>query len=62
MSPFLEYLKEDRLPNDPKEARKIEESAYIIWEVYEGVCDTHIGARTFASKIARTDYYWPTLK
>ncbi|RDX74603.1 hypothetical protein CR513_45640, partial [Mucuna pruriens] len=31
-------------------------------EVHEGVCGTHIGGRTLASKIAKAGYYWPTLK
>ncbi|RDX69453.1 Pro-Pol polyprotein, partial [Mucuna pruriens] len=39
-----------------------EESAYVIKEVHEGICDTHIGGRALASKIARAGYYWPTLK
>ncbi|RDX73535.1 Retrovirus-related Pol polyprotein, partial [Mucuna pruriens] len=39
-----------------------EELAYVIKEVHEGVCDTHIGGRALASKIARAGYYWPTLR
>ncbi|RDX94353.1 Pro-Pol polyprotein, partial [Mucuna pruriens] len=39
-----------------------EESAYVIKEVHEGICGTHIGGRALASKIARAGYYWPTLK
>ncbi|RDX90707.1 rnhA, partial [Mucuna pruriens] len=39
-----------------------EESTYVIKEVHEGVCGTHIGGRTLASKIARANYYWPTLR
>ncbi|RDY02645.1 hypothetical protein CR513_13867, partial [Mucuna pruriens] len=39
-----------------------EESAYVIKEVHEGVCGTHIGGRALASKIARASYYWPTLR
>ncbi|RDX57682.1 Tf2-11, partial [Mucuna pruriens] len=91
MSPFLEYLKEDWLPNNLIEAKKMvreaskytligqhlyhrgfsfpllrcvdkEEAAYIIQEVYKGVYDTHIGGRALASKIARTGYYWSTLR
>ncbi|RDX86017.1 hypothetical protein CR513_32693, partial [Mucuna pruriens] len=33
------------------------ESAYVIREVHEGVCGTHIGGRALASKIARVGYY-----
>ncbi|RDY01230.1 Tf2-9, partial [Mucuna pruriens] len=39
-----------------------EESAYVIKEVHEGICGTHIGGRASASKIARAGYYWPMLR
>ncbi|RDX62670.1 Tf2-9, partial [Mucuna pruriens] len=35
---------------------------YVIREVHEGICGTHVGGRALASKIARASYYWPTLK
>ncbi|RDX77401.1 Retrovirus-related Pol polyprotein from transposon 17.6, partial [Mucuna pruriens] len=35
---------------------------YVIREVHEGICGTHVGSRALASKIARAGYYWPTLK
>ncbi|RDX62821.1 Tf2-8, partial [Mucuna pruriens] len=38
------------------------EATYIIQEVHEGVCGTHIGGSALASKIARAGYYWPTLR
>ncbi|RDY04062.1 rnhA, partial [Mucuna pruriens] len=34
-----------------------EESAYVIREMHEGVCGTHIGRRALVSKIARASYY-----
>ncbi|RDX91699.1 hypothetical protein CR513_26281, partial [Mucuna pruriens] len=40
----------------------LEEAEYVIKEVHEGVCGTHIGGRALAGKIARTGYYWPSLK
>ncbi|RDY04061.1 rnhA, partial [Mucuna pruriens] len=36
---------------------KGEEARYVIKEVHKGVCDTHIGGRALASKIARADYF-----
>ncbi|RDX72392.1 Gypsy retrotransposon integrase-like protein 1, partial [Mucuna pruriens] len=39
-----------------------EDSPYVLREVHEGICGTHIGGRALASKIARAGYYWPTLK
>ncbi|RDX77342.1 Tf2-6, partial [Mucuna pruriens] len=38
------------------------DSTYVLKEVHEGICGTHIGGRALASKIARAGYYWPTLK
>ncbi|RDX83156.1 hypothetical protein CR513_35952, partial [Mucuna pruriens] len=38
------------------------EARYVVREVHEGVCDIHIGGLALANKIARVDYYWPTLK
>ncbi|RDY05097.1 Tf2-11, partial [Mucuna pruriens] len=39
-----------------------EEAEYVIKEVHEGVCGTHIGGRALARKIARASYYWPSLR
>ncbi|RDX64827.1 Tf2-9, partial [Mucuna pruriens] len=39
-----------------------EESLYVHKEIHEGICGTHIGGRTLASKIAKAGYYWPTMK
>ncbi|RDX99554.1 Gypsy retrotransposon integrase-like protein 1, partial [Mucuna pruriens] len=39
-----------------------EEARYVIKEVHEGLCGSHIGGRALASKISRTSYYCPTLK
>ncbi|RDX65666.1 rnhA, partial [Mucuna pruriens] len=91
MSLLMEYLKDELLPTDTIEARKVardaaryiiiggelyrwgfsfsllwcikgKEARYLIMEMHEGVCDTHIGGRALASKIARAGYYWLTLK
>ncbi|RDX74755.1 Gypsy retrotransposon integrase-like protein 1, partial [Mucuna pruriens] len=39
-----------------------DEATYVIREVHEGVCGTHIWGRALASKIVRAGYYWPTLR
>ncbi|RDX64166.1 hypothetical protein CR513_57313, partial [Mucuna pruriens] len=39
-----------------------EEEHYMIKEVHEGLCSSHIGGRALANKIARANYYWSTLK
>ncbi|GKV11644.1 hypothetical protein SLEP1_g22884 [Rubroshorea leprosula] len=37
------------------------EAEYALREVYEGVCGSHIGARTLAHKVLRQGYYWPNI-
>ncbi|GKU93201.1 hypothetical protein SLEP1_g6811 [Rubroshorea leprosula] len=37
------------------------EVEYALREVHEGVCGSHIGARTLAHKILRQGYYWPNM-
>ncbi|RDX74023.1 hypothetical protein CR513_46272, partial [Mucuna pruriens] len=39
-----------------------DEAEYVMREVHEGICGTHIGGRALTSKIARAGYYWPTLR
>ena len=34
---------------------------YVLREVHEGICGTHIGARELAGKVLRQGYYWPTM-
>jgi hypothetical protein len=33
----------------------------ILEEIHEGICSSHIGARTLAQKVFRQGYYWPTV-
>ncbi|GKU88970.1 hypothetical protein SLEP1_g3175 [Rubroshorea leprosula] len=37
------------------------EVEYALREVHEGVCGSHIGARTLAHKVLRQEYYWPNM-
>lgn len=37
------------------------QAEYMMTEVHEGVCGSHIGGRVLAAKIIQTGYYWPTL-
>ncbi|GKV43086.1 hypothetical protein SLEP1_g50424 [Rubroshorea leprosula] len=37
------------------------EAEYALQEVHEGVCGSHIGARTLAHKVLRQGYYWPNM-
>ncbi|XP_045796465.1 uncharacterized protein LOC123890806 [Trifolium pratense] len=38
------------------------QAEYVIAEVHEGVCGSHIGGRALAAKVLRAGYYWPTMK
>ena len=38
-----------------------EDANYILREIYKGICDNHIRARTLAGKTLRHGYYWPTM-
>ncbi|RDX70281.1 hypothetical protein CR513_50496, partial [Mucuna pruriens] len=67
MAPFLRYLRDEHLPDDLHDAKRIarEVSRYALVDQHlyrRGMCGTHIGSRTLVSKIARAGYYWPTLK
>ncbi|GKU95432.1 hypothetical protein SLEP1_g8796 [Rubroshorea leprosula] len=37
------------------------EAEYVVREVHEEVCGTHIKGKTLARKILRHGYYWPTM-
>ncbi|GKV36367.1 hypothetical protein SLEP1_g44508 [Rubroshorea leprosula] len=37
------------------------EVEYALREVHEGVCGSHVGARTLAHKVLRQGYYWPSM-
>ncbi|GKU89192.1 hypothetical protein SLEP1_g3360 [Rubroshorea leprosula] len=37
------------------------EAEYALREIHEGVCGSHIGARTLAHKVLRQGYYWPNM-
>ena len=38
-----------------------EEAKYVISELCEGVCENHLGGRTFAHRTCTQGYYWPTI-
>ncbi|GKV48259.1 hypothetical protein SLEP1_g55083 [Rubroshorea leprosula] len=37
------------------------EAEYALREVHEGICGSHVGARTLAHKVLRQGYYWPNM-
>ncbi|RDX62707.1 hypothetical protein CR513_58928, partial [Mucuna pruriens] len=39
-----------------------DKAKYAIKEVHDEVCRTYIGGQKLASKVAKADYYWLTLK
>ena len=48
MLPFLRCLDED-------------DADYVLRVVHEGICENHSGGRSFAHKILRHGYLWPTM-
>lgn len=38
------------------------EGTYILSEIHEGICGSHIGARSLVQKIMRARYFWPTME
>ncbi|GKV15754.1 hypothetical protein SLEP1_g26507 [Rubroshorea leprosula] len=38
------------------------EAEYALREVHEGVCGSHVRARTLAHKVLRQGYYWPNMQ
>ncbi|XP_020237753.1 uncharacterized protein LOC109816980 [Cajanus cajan] len=38
-----------------------DQAQYVIREIHEGICGTHSGGRTLATKVVWAGYYWPTL-
>jgi len=39
-----------------------EQCTRIMSELHEGICGSHVGGRSLASKVVREGYYWPTLR
>ena len=39
-----------------------EQCMRIMAELHEGICESHIGGRSLASKAIRAGYYWPTMR
>jgi hypothetical protein len=37
------------------------EGKYMLKEIHEGVCGSHLGGRMLAHKTVRAGYYWPTM-
>ena len=40
---------------------RLDESDYVLREIHEGICGSHLGARTIARKALRQGYYWLTM-
>jgi ribonuclease HI len=39
----------------------LEEGAYILNKIHEGVCGSHTGGRILGHKVVRMGYYWPNM-
>ena len=39
-----------------------EEAKYVLEEVHGGICNDHMGAKSFVRKVIRAGYFWPTMQ
>ena len=39
-----------------------DECTRIMVELHEGICGTHVGGRSLASKVIRAGFFWPTVR
>ena len=39
-----------------------DECTRIMPELHEGICGSHVGGRSLASKVIRAGFFWPTMK
>lgn len=39
-----------------------EDGRYVLREIHEGICESHIGAQVLVAKAMRYGYYWPSMK
>ena len=39
-----------------------DECTRIMVKLHEGICGSHVGGRSLASKVIRTGFYWPTVR
>ncbi|XP_057793251.1 uncharacterized protein LOC131009864 [Salvia miltiorrhiza] len=72
MTPILEYLEQDILPDDKNEARRVKaqsarfsiirEAEMVSAELHNGECGNHSGGRSIAHRALTSGYYWPTMK
>jgi hypothetical protein len=38
-----------------------EEGNYILWEIRDGICESHFGVKALAYKVIRAGFYWPNM-
>ena len=63
MTPYKRYLADGALPMEPEEGKKVKRNAArIMVELHEGICGSHVGGRSLASKVIRAGFFWPTMK
>ncbi|GJZ81611.1 reverse transcriptase domain-containing protein [Tanacetum coccineum] len=65
MTLIFEFLTEETLPADVKQARAVRRKPllanYVLREIYEGSCSMHRGTQSIIAKGLRIGYYWPTM-
>ncbi|XP_022880890.1 uncharacterized protein LOC111398188 [Olea europaea var. sylvestris] len=61
MDLIIEFITNGNLPSDAR-CLRLSKPSQALFEVHEGVCRNHQGARALAFKLIRYGYYWPTMK
>ncbi|XP_074301204.1 uncharacterized protein LOC141632562 [Silene latifolia] len=59
--PYMEWLKDGKLPEDKKEAQSFRIKA-SRFDVHSGECGNHAGGQSLSNKILRQGYFWPTMR
>uniref|UniRef100_A0A2N9GAT2 RNA-directed DNA polymerase n=1 Tax=Fagus sylvatica TaxID=28930 RepID=A0A2N9GAT2_FAGSY len=62
MDPILSYLKDNKLPEDKKEARMIKHKAPRYWVSKEGLLYSHTGRRSLVHRAISQGYWWPYMQ
>ncbi|GKU94227.1 hypothetical protein SLEP1_g7753 [Rubroshorea leprosula] len=67
-NPIVSFLHDGSVPDDKQEETRLRkkvsrpyEAEYALREVHEGVCGSHVGARTLAYKVLKQGDYWSNM-
>ncbi|XP_073119612.1 uncharacterized protein [Henckelia pumila] len=56
------YLTKNKLPSDNKKCLGPDEANYVLREIYEGYCGSHLSSVALARKALLAGFFWPTMR